>query len=187
MKRVGWLVCVIAALALCASGQMLITFADMPSVSQPSPMPQDYPTGTYLNWDNFYYVSPFMWSESGPGFFRGPDLRVAFVGGPMCTAQPSVCHGTVRVPTFPGMGPDMIFQPLSISLSAGWFPNKLMVLAYNHSTLLGSVVWPLTLTAQRFDFPADWTEVTELQFIPIPSKGKIGSMVAYAFLVNLYK
>lgn len=187
MKRVGLLVCVITALALCASGQMLITFADMPSVSQPSPMPQDYPTDTYLYWDNFYYVSPLLWSGSGPGFLKGPDLRVAFIGGPMCYAQPSICHGSVRMPILPGKSLETVFQPLKISLSAGWFPNKVMVIAYYHSELVGSVVWPLTIKAQEFDFPASWTNVTELKFIPITSGGKAGSVVAYAFLVNLYK
>lgn len=185
MKRIGLLVCVITAMALCASGQTLITFSDMPSVNQPSPMPQDYPTDTYLNWENFYYVSPMQWSESGPGFFRGPDVRVAFIGGPMCYTQPSVCHGSLRIPISPGKSLDFPFQPLKIWLSAGWFPNKVMVLAYNHSQYLGSVVWPLGITAQEFDFPATWTMVTELTFIPIPSGGQVGSMVAYAFLVNL--
>lgn len=185
MKRIVLLVCIVTAMALCASGQMLITFSDMPSVNRPLAMPDDYPTDTYLYWDNFYYVSPNLWSGAGPGFFTGPDLRVIFIGGPMCTLQPNVCHGSIKVAVTPNATAS--FQPVSISMAAGWVPNSVVVTAYNHSKLVGSRVWRLTTLAQRFDFPAEWTNITQLTFYPSPARGQMGSMVAYAFLLNLNK
>jgi len=187
MKKVGLFVCILAAMTLSASGQMLITFNDMPSVDHPAVMPDNYPTSTYLNWENFFYVSPAMWNGSGPGFFTGPDLRVAFVGGPMCELQPSVCYGSIKL----GVAPNSTatFQPLSITLAAGWAPNNVEVLGFNKSQYLGRITWKLTLKAHQYFFPDKWTNVTQLILYPTPTQGsaigKAGSFVAYTFYLNM--
>lgn len=191
MRKLGFLMCIVAAMALCASGQTLITFSDMPSVNHPSRMPDNYPGASYLNWDNFYDVDPLLWSGRGPGFLMGPDVRVAFIGGPLCNEQPSACFGSIKVALAPNSTAS--FQPLQISLAAGWFPNKVVVNAYDHSGLLGSVTWNLTTRARTFTFPAEWTNVTQLMFYPSPLDVRelprilphAGSMVVYTFLLYM--
>jgi len=183
MRKIGLLVCIVAVLALCASGQTLITFSNMPSTNHPLRMPDNYPGASFMNWDNFYFVSPQLWSGSGPGFEMGPDVRVAFVGGPLCSLQPSACFGSIKVVLAPNATAS--FQPLQISLAAGWVPNSVVVHAYNQSGLVGSVVWKLTTSAQVFTFPPEWTNVTQVMFYPSPAYRQAGSMVAYTFLVTL--
>jgi len=182
MKRIGLLLCIVIAAALCATGQTLIDFSDMPSVNVPVPVPDDYPAGSYLNWDNFYYVSPLLWSGAGPGFTTGPEIRLAFVGGPMCSTG-GMCSASIKVPVTPNSTAS--FQPLSITLSSGWVANNVVVVAYDHSKFLGSVVWNLTTTAQSFDFPTYWTTVTQLRFFPSPAQGQQGSTVIYTLSLNI--
>jgi len=191
MKRISLLFCIVIAAALCASGQeMMVTFSDMPSVNAPTPLPDNYPTGTYLNWDGIYYVSPMMWSGAGPGFFTGPDTRVAFLGGDMCKLSPAICSASVKIPVGPTA--TLAFQPLNMVVAAGWASNNVVVLAYNQGTFLGSTSWKLSTTAHIFSFPANWTNVTQLTFIPSPvpsgaarRAGQAGSVVIYTFTLNM--
>jgi hypothetical protein len=55
MKKIGLLICLLAALAMCANAQTLIDFSDLPAVANPIALPENYPSGSYLMWSNFYY------------------------------------------------------------------------------------------------------------------------------------
>lgn len=189
MKRTVLLVSFLAVIALCAQAQTFIQFGDMHYASVPTPMPDNYPFGTNLSWDNFLYVTPGLWSGAGPGFWVDPSTPhniVAFIGGPYCNVAAS-CGGSIKlVPsavTPTGKG----FQPISISLSAGWQQNGVIVTAYNNSKFLGRVEWKLTTKPTLFKFPAAWPNVTQLVFTPrfsiISTKPPAGSMVVYSFLL----
>jgi hypothetical protein len=182
VKKLASLLCLVVALSLCATAQTLITFSDMPSVNVPVPVPEGYPAGSYLTWNNFYYVSPLLWSGTGPGFSSGPNLRQAFMGGPLCT-QAINCTASISIPITPNSTAS--FQPVSANLSAGWAANSVLVVAYNQSNFLGSVTLALTTTSQEFNFPTNWTNVTQLRFFPTPAQGQPGSMVLYTLTVNL--
>lgn len=191
MKRIGLLLSFVVAVALCAGAQqMMITFSDMPSVVAPTPLPDNYPTGTYLTWDDIYYVSPMLWSGAGPGFLSGPDARVAFLGGDMCKQTPAICSATIKIPVGPNA--TMSFQPINMVVAAGWYPNNVVVLAYNQGQFVGSMPLRLGTTAHIYNFPAHWTNVTQLTFIPSPISGaakrpgQAGSMVIYAFTLGMH-
>ena len=189
MKRIVLVTC-FALFALCASAQTYIDFHQMPVATAPTPMPDNYPAGFNLYWENFYYVSPGVWHDAGPGFWVDPATRhnsVAFFGGPFCTIA-ATCNGTIKLqsvgatPTVPG------FTPVSISLTSGWVANKLKVTAYNNSQFVGSLVWQLTTEPKTFPFPATWKNVTQLVFTPssIPPNAtnpQAGSVVVYSFIL----
>jgi len=183
MKKIGSLLCLVFALALCATAQTVITFSDMPSVNIPVPVPDGYPTGSYMNWPNFYYVSPLLWSQAGPGFTNGPNARVAFFGGPTC-AQAVGCSASIKIPVAPN-ATAATFTPVSMNVASGWVPNSVVVVAYNQSTFVGSVSWALTTASQTFNFPQGWNNITQLNFFPGPAQGQAGSMVIYTFTVDL--
>jgi len=192
MKRIGLLIFVLAA-ALCAGAQttMMVTFSDMPSTGIPTPLPDNYPSGTYMAWDGFYYVSPMMWTGAGPGFFTGPDARVAFLGGYMCKQFPAICSATLKL----GVGPTatQAFHPVNMVVSAGWSANNVVVLAYNNGQFVGSLPLKLSTTAHIYSFPANWGMVTQLTFIPSPipapvakgDRGMAGSMVLYTLTMEV--
>ena len=192
MKRIGLLIFVLAV-AVCAGAQttMMLTFSDMPSTGIPTPIPDNYPTSTYLNWDGFYYVSPMLWTGAGPGFFTGPDARVAFLGGYMCKQDPAICSATLKL----AVGPNSTaaFHPVNMVVSAGWSANNVVVLAYNHGQFVGSMPLKLSTTAHIYTLPLNWGMVTQLTFIPspIPAKatnrlgGQAGSMVLYTLTVEM--
>ncbi len=185
MKRIALLIAFIAAMALCASGQTLINFHGMPIAWTPTLMPDNYPENSNLYWDNFYYVTPGIWSGEGAGFWVDPSTEhntVAFMGGPLCPLTVP-CSASIKMnPSHSVYG---TFTPMSITISAGWMPNKVMVLAYNNSRFVGRLRWDLTTTPQTFAFPAAW-RVTQLVFTPEPIHANtvnppIGSMVVYDF------
>lgn len=187
MKKMVLLIGFLAAIALCAQAQTYIQFGDMHWVSAPTPMPDNYPAGTNLSWDNFLYVTPGLWSAAGPGFWVDPGTShniVAFVGGSYCNVA-ATCGGSIKLmpsATSTSKG----FQPISMSASAGWQKNSVTVTAYNNSKFLGSFVWPLTTTPKMFKFPAAWTNVTQLVFTPrynLSTTNSAGSIVIYSFLL----
>lgn len=191
MKRIVLLIIFVAALALCANAQTLINFHEMPIASTPTPMPDFYPNGMYLDWNNFYYVSPGIWSGEGAGFWVDPSTRhniVAFVGGPLCNlAIP--CSGSIKLNSPAANAVNGTFTPGAISVSAGWAPGTVTVLAYNNSTFVGTLTWTLTTTPQTFAFPAAW-KVTQLVFTPSFINANTvnplnGSMVIYSFSVMM--
>jgi hypothetical protein len=187
MKRIVLLITFIAAIALCASGQTYVNFQDMPMAWVPTPMPDNYPEGMYLNWDSFLYVTPGIWAGEGAGFWVDPSTQhntVAFMGGPMC-ALTVPCTASIKMSSIM-MSPFVrTFTPTSITVSAGWLANTVTVLAYNNGKFVGSLQWQLKIVPQTFTFPAAWT-VTQLVFTPgvinaNSVKPIIGSVVIYNF------
>ena len=104
MKRIVLLISFIAMVGLCAGAQSYIDFHQMPTAATPTVMPDYYPEKSGLNWDNFYYVTPGLWRDAGPGFWVDPAKQhntVAFLGGPLCTlAVP--CDGSIKLAPRPG-------------------------------------------------------------------------------------
>lgn len=183
------LLLVLMAAAINASAQTYIDFHQMPVAKAPSPMPDYYPEGTNLYWDNFYYVTPGLWKQAGAGFWVDPVSHhntVAFIGGPMCSlAVP--CYGSIKLGQLMTMPNAQTFTPVSMSLAAGWTSNNVIVTAYNNGNFVGSLVWKLTTEPKTFAFPNTW-RVTQLVFIPEinPSNAvnpKPGSMVIYSLIL----
>jgi len=191
MKRIVLLITIVAAFALCAGAQTLIDFHDMPYAYAPSPMPDNYPKDMGLYWDNFSYVTPGLWSAAGPGFWVDPSSKpidVAFAGGVLCNLTVP-CTAMIKMnPIMVAAPMNKTFTPVTITLSAGWQTNHVIITAYNNGTHVGTVVWKLTTTPQTFTFPAAW-RVTQLAFTPdyLGNNATIpeGSVVIYTFLVAL--
>jgi len=189
MKRIVLLISFVAAVALCAGAQVFIDFHDMPIATTPTLMPDLYPSGMNMLWDSFYYVTPGMWSEAGPGFWVDPATQhnsVAFFGGPMC-ALSVPCSGSIKESQIVMTPRNRTFIPVGMIASSGWADNEVTVLAYNNSRLVGKLVWKLTTERQRFYFPAAWN-VTQLVFTPgfinaNTTNPKPGSMVIYDFAI----
>lgn len=187
MKRIALLIGMIAVFALCANAQVYINFHEMPIASTPSPMPDFYPSGMFFYWDNFYYVSPGLWTGEGAGFVVDPSTQhnsVAVLGGPLCNLTVA-CSGSIKLspPTMNAV--NSTFRPMTMTVSAGWSPNRVTVVAYNNSQFVGQVTWDLTTTPQILSFPATW-RVTQLVFTPEFINGntvnpKNGSLVIYTF------
>jgi hypothetical protein len=154
-------------------------------------MPDNYPGKANLYWDNFLYVTPGAWSGAGPGFYVDPATQhnnVAFIGGPYCNLA-STCSGSIKLQTTQMAPTVKVFQPGRISLAAGWFPNTVIVTAYNYSKFVGRVEWKLTTKPTLYDFPATWSTVTQIVFTPmfIPTNTTYppaGSMVIYSILLK---
>lgn len=192
MRRIVLLISIVAAFALCAGAQTLVDFHDMPLVSAPTPMPDYYPQGMGLNWDNFSYVTPGFWSGAGPGFWVEPSSNpadVAFVGGVLCNLTVP-CTGMIKLNSIMAIPLNQTFTPISMVLSAGWQENKVTVTAYNNGKYVGTVVWQLMTKPTTYTFPAAW-RVTQLAFTPdylgnnavIPD----GSVVIYDFMLMMNK
>ncbi len=196
MKRVVLLLSFVAMVALCANAQSIIDFHQMPIASTPSVMPDSYPAELGLYWDNFYYVTPGLWTGEGRGFWVDPATRhnsVAFIGGPTCSLT-TPCHGSIKLQVTPNA--TAAFTPITMSLAAGWATNNVIVTAYNKSEIVGRVIWRLTTTPKVFSFPNTWNNVTQLVFIPEitsnpriasrnvpPNAPQSGSMVVYTFVL----
>lgn len=195
MKRIVLLVSFLAVVALCAQAQTYINFSEMPQlVKSPTPMPDYYPSGTNLVWDNFLYVTPGVpssntgWTGGGPGFLVDPVAGhnvVAFFGGPYCNVAAS-CSGVIKMVPGPVSTTGKGFQPISISATAGWQNNTVVITAYNNSKFLGSFEKQLTATPLLFKFPVAWTNVTKLVFTPkfnLTTTNTARSMVIYSFVL----
>ncbi len=190
MKKTFLLVTLVAVLAVSASAQTYIDFHQMPIVNTPAPLPDNYPSGSGLVWDHFYYVTPGLWKDAGPGFWIDPASHhntVAFVGGTHCYL-PAACFGSIKLQQPIGKSLALpAFKPVSVSLSAGWLPNKVTVTGYDNSKVVGTVDWQLTTKPQTFSFPAAW-RVTQLvftsEFIPSSTNHpQAGSMVVYSLIL----
>ncbi len=188
MKRIVLLVGFITVLALCAQAQTYINFGGMNYVNVPTAMPDNYPSGTSLYWDNFLYVTPGLWSGDGPGFWVDPATphnTVSFVGGPYCNVAAN-CGGSIALRGEYTTTKTRGFQPISMTLSAGWEQNTVIVTVYNNSKVLGSMEWNLTTKPTLFKFPAAWTNVTQITFTPkfnLSTTKPAGSMVVYSLLL----
>jgi len=188
MRRIVLLISIVAAFALFAGAQDIIDFHDMPFAYAPSPMPDNYPQGMGLYWDNFSYVTPGLWSGAGPGFWVDPSSKptdVAFAGGVLC-ALTVPCTGMIKMDPIMAAPFNKTFTPISIVLSAGWQDNRVTVTAYNNGKYVGTIVWRLTTKPTTYTFPAAW-RVTQLAFTPeyLGNNAAIpeGSVVIYKFML----
>ncbi|MGC2109033.1 MAG: hypothetical protein WA655_05910 [Candidatus Korobacteraceae bacterium] len=189
MKRIVLLISLVAALTLCAGAQTFIDFHEMPIAKTPQTMPDNYPSTVNLYWDNFFYVTPGLWTGEGPGFWVDPATlhnSVAFVGGPMCPLTVP-CTSSLKMDAVQPNAKIQTFTPVSMSVSAGWAANNVIITAYNHGYFVGQMTLKLTTTPHTFSFPATW-KVTQLAFTPtfIPTNAiypKAGSMVIYSFVL----
>lgn len=162
MKKILVLFAGVLALALGATAQENLNFADLPLVSSPTLMPNGY---GQLNWNNIYYVNPNEWSGAGPGYKDGPiggTLRpqdVAFVGGKVCRVLQEACFGTITSASGPTS-----FQAVSATVAGGFGPTNMTVLAYNNGNYVGSAFYSLTTNMQTLSFPSSWGSITQLTF-----------------------
>src|SRR5271166_1167276 len=122
MKRSIVIACVticLLALAIGASAQEQLNFAQLPLVSNPAPMPNGY---GQLSWGNFFYVDPYEWSGAGSGYKLGPQTGdVAFIGGEYCRLGGNTCNGTLS----DAAG----FQLLSAKVAGGFGPAGVTAIA----------------------------------------------------------
>jgi len=162
MKKTLVVLAFALALALGATAQEYLNFANLPLVSTPTLMPNGY---GQLNWSNIFYVDPNQWSSAGPGYKDGPiggilrEQDVAFVGGKVCRQLQEACYGTIS-----SSGGRTSFQAVSAVLAGGFGPTYVMVLAYNNGNYVGSVSYPLGTQMQTVNFPASWGSITQLTF-----------------------
>lgn len=189
MKRSVLLISFLAVAALCvAQTPMYMDFHDMGFAKTPIAMAGQYPGGHNLYWDNFLHVTPGLWAAAGPGFYVeavGTHANVLFLGGPpqaIAVGSIEMSPGISTTPRVP------LFQPISMTLSAGWTPNRVLVTAYLQTNAISNVVWNLTTKPQIFKFPPEWRNVTKLVFTPDPSlktavHPTTGSMVIYNFVL----
>ena len=155
-KTLVLLVCVLA-LAIAASAQENLNFANLPRVSAPTPMPNGY---GQLNWTNIFYVDPSEWSGAGPGYKDGPAGQdVAFVGGKACRLAPEYCFGTIS-----SSGGPTSFQAISAVVAGGFGPTSITVIAYNNGKYVGSSFYTLGTQMQTLNFPSSWGNITQLVF-----------------------
>jgi hypothetical protein len=160
MKKTLVLLACIVALALAASAQENLNFADLPQVSTPSPMPNGY---GQLYWTNIFYVDPSTWSGPGradPGYRDGPvGQDVAFVGSNVCRLLLEYCFGTIG-----SAGGQTSFQVVSAIVAGGFGPTQITVTAYNNGNYVGSSAYLLTTRMQTLNFPSSWGSITQLVF-----------------------
>ena len=164
MKKTLVLITCLLALALSASAQNQINFANLPLVSTPTPMPNAY---SGLNWNNIFYVDPAEWSFAGSGYKLGPTLNqdVAFVGETGCRLPPGgACYGSISVNSVPSGINSISFQPVSATVAGGFGPTDITVIAYNNGNYVGSAFYSLGGQMQTLNFPSSWASVTELTF-----------------------
>ena len=170
MKRIVLLIAFVTALSLCAGAQTLIDFNKMPMATNPTLMPDNYPQGMGLFWDNFYYVTPGAWSEEGLGFVVEPNTKdVIFAGGPVCALK-IACTAMLKMnpimnPSLTAVMKNQTFTPLHVTLSAGWEDNYVTVTGYNDGAYVGTLRLKATTTPRTFTFPTVW-RVTQLAFTP---------------------
>ena len=162
MKKTLVLLAFALALAIGATAQENLNFADLPLVSTPTLMPNGY---GQLNWSNIFYVNPGQWSGAGPGYKDGPIggiLRpqdVAFVGGKVCLESQQACFGTIS-----SNGGSTGFQAVSATVAGGFGPTYVIVYAYNNGNYVGSLSYPLGTQMHTLNFPSSWGSITQLVF-----------------------
>lgn len=157
MKKTLVLLACIVALALAASAQENLNFANLPLVGTPAPMPNGY---GQLNWSNISYVDPSLWSGAGPGYKDGPvGQDVAFVGGKVCRLLQEYCFGTIN-----SAGARTSFQAVSATVAGGFGPTQITVTAYNNGNYVGSAFYMLGTQMQILNFPSSWGSITQLVF-----------------------
>lgn len=176
MKKTLVLLACLLALAIGASAQENLSFADLPLVSSPAPMPNGY---GQLNWTNVFYVNPGQWSGAGPGYKDGPVGKdVAFVGGKVCRLLQEYCYGTIS-----SNGGPTSFQAVSATVAGGFGPTNITVTAYNNGQYVGSSFYVLNPQIQILNFPSSWGSITQLVF-QIPGGGDLVLYDLTAYLLG---
>jgi hypothetical protein len=155
MKKTVVLLAFILALALGATAQEDLNFADLPLVSSPTPLPNGY---GQFNWNNIFYVDPYHWSSSGSGYRDGPGGQdVAFIGGKICRVLQEACYGTITASSV-----HIVFSPVSATFAGGFGPTYVTATAYNNGTYVGSMSFPLNTGMRTLNFPSSWGFITQL-------------------------
>jgi hypothetical protein len=175
VKRSIMIACVtisLLALAIGASAQQQLNFSNLPLVNSPSLVPNGYGS---LSWGNFFYVDPYTWSGSGPGYRLGPEGEdVAFVGGLFCRLNGNSCYGILTSSSG--------FELLSANVAGGYSPAAVTATAYNNGTYVGSMNFWVGTSMQTVNFPSSWGMVTEVQ---LQVTGQTEDLVVYD--VSLYQ
>lgn len=148
-----FLLFVLLALAIGAGAQELITFADLPDINNPSPMPNGYGN---LNWTGFFYVDPFEWGGSGQGFKHKNYITGTDVGFAPYACVTSGCYASLSASNG--------FELVSAHAAAGYGKNPLVVTAYNNGQYVGTQTYMMTTDVQELDFPPSWGIVTQIIF-----------------------
>jgi len=157
MKKTLVLLACILVLAIGASAQENLNFANLPLVSTPALMPNGYGR---LNWTNIFYVDPSEWSGAGPGYRDGPISQdVAFVGGKVCRLLQEACFGSIS-----SVGGPTSFQAVSATVAGGFGPAAITVTAYRHGAYVGSEFFVVSTQTQTLNFPSSWGSITQLVF-----------------------
>jgi len=157
MKKTFVLLACLLALAIGAAAQEDLNFASLPLLSTPSSMPNGYGS---LNWTNIFYVDPYLWSGSGPGYKDGlTGEDVAFIGSKVCRVLQEACYGTIS-----SNGGPSSFQAVSATVAGGFGPTSITVTAYNNGNYVGSAFYSLGTSMQTLTFPASWGSITQLTF-----------------------
>ena len=154
MKKLA-LLFLLLALAIGASAQAKIDFANLPDAPSPSPLPNGYGN---LNWTGAFYVDPFKWALAGPGFKHREDIAgtdVAFGPGP--------CSGAA---CFASIGSSTGFQLVSALAAAPYQTagpaSPLIVTAYYNGQYIGTQTYMMTTDVQQLDFPPSWGVATQV-------------------------
>ena len=199
MKKVTLFATLVLALALSASAQQLIDFTKLPDnpSSTPVPVPAGYGG---LNWSGFYYVDALTYGDAdghpnrGPGFYTGPEVMLAFAGGPLCfpdygaqykDGMPTKNICSASISSWIGPTAFTYFTVDSLTISAGWISNKVTFQAFKDGVQVGSD-WQQTLSTKAETLSVshgtlpNWGKISELRIVPGPK----GSMVLYVLQVN---
>jgi hypothetical protein len=166
---------------MCASAQQQIDFAQLSNSGVPSSIPENY---AGLHWTGLDAVNALTYGEAGPGFSTGPEVMVAFAGGPLCypnyggmvndgSASKNICEASISS----GFGTDGVgtFEIKSAVVASGWTNGFVVVTAYNNGVQVGSSQkYALTTNSTTLAFP-NWGPITQLVLHPSPN----GSFVLY--------
>lgn len=170
MKRTLLLLTCVLALTLGAAAQAHLDFADMPLVSNPSPLPNGY---GQLDWGNFFYVDPYQWAGSDTGYKNGPvGQDVAFVGWQACRNYREACFGTISDPRG--------FALVSANVAGGHGPTTVTAVAYRNGSYVGTANYFLTTSMRTVNFPSSWGVVTQ---VTLEVSGGPGDLVVYSLAV----
>jgi hypothetical protein len=154
MKYITLLV-LLLGLAIGASAQGTFNFNSLPDVSAPTPVPNGYGG---VNWAGVFYVDPWEWSGSGPGFKHVQNAPGKDVGFSPYTCGGITCYASIT--SVDGKG----FLLSSATAAAGYSNNPLVVLAYSHGQYVGTQTFMLTTDLEQLDFPPEWGAVTQVVF-----------------------
>ena len=169
MKKTLVLLACLMALAIGATAQQQLNFANLPALNSPSPMPAGY---GQLTWGNFFYVNPWGWSGAGSGYKLGSEgSDVAFLGGEYCRLGGNQCFGTLTG----------TFELVSADVAGGYGPAAITATAYNNGAYVGTANFFVGTKRETLSFPSSWGVITE---VSIGVTGATGDLVVYG--LNVY-